>query len=97
MTKTVIATVKAAAGQEEKLASMIRELAQLVRKDKGTVKFDVYRDLNERGAFQFLEVYDDEEAFQGHITAEHVQNFNEALKDIAEGGASKVFFVEPFC
>lgn len=97
MTKTVIATVKAAAGQEEKLASMIRELAQLVRKDKGTVKFDVYRDLNERGAFQFLEVYDDEVAFQGHITAEHVQNFNEALKDIAEGGASKVFFVEPFC
>ncbi len=97
MTKTVIATVKAAVGQEEKLASMIHDLAQLVRKDAGTTKFEVYRDSDDEGAFQFLEVYDDEAAFQSHITADHVQKFNEALKDIAEGGASKVFFVEPFC
>ena len=87
MTKTVIATVKAAAGQEEKLASMINDLAQLVRKDAGTVQFDVYRDSDDKGAFQFLEAYDDEAAFQAHITADHVQKFNEALKEIAEGGA----------
>lgn len=86
MTKTVIATVKAAVGQEEKLASMIYDLAQLVRQDAGTVQFDVYRDRDDKGAFQFLEVYDDEDAFQSHITAEHVQKFNEALKEIAEGG-----------
>lgn len=97
MTKTVIATVKAISGQEEKLAGMIKDLAHLVRKDAGTVKFDVYQDSDDKGAFQFFEVYEDEAAFQGHITAEHVQNFNEILKDIAEGGASKVFFVEPFC
>ena len=97
MTKTVIATVKAAAGQEEKLASMIRELAQMVRKDAGTAQFDVYRDRDDKGAFQFLEVYDDEAAFQLHITADHVQKFNEALKEVAEGGASKVYFVDPFC
>lgn len=97
MTQTVIATAKAVAGQEEKLALMIRDLAQLVRKDAGTVKFEVYRDCNDKGAFQFLEVYDDDEAFQAHINAEHVQKFNDALKDIAEGGASNVFHVEPFC
>lgn len=97
MTKTVIATVKAVAGQEEKLASMINDLAQLVRKDAGTVKFEVYRHCDDKGAFQFLEAYDDEDAFQEHLRAEHVQKFNEALKDIAEGGASHVFLVDPFC
>lgn len=97
MTKTVIATVQAVAGQEEKLASMISDLAQLVRKDAGTVKFEVYRHCDDKGTFHFLEAYDDENAFQAHLNATHVQTFNEALKDVAEGGGSNVFIVDSFC
>lgn len=92
--KTMIATATALEGKEDILASLIDDLANKVRKEPGNIDFVVFRDKAKLSTFRMLEKYISDDAFSEHLNSEHVIGFNNALKNIVEGGASSVLQLE---
>jgi quinol monooxygenase YgiN len=88
MTKTLYAEFTVKPGSEAIVAEMMRELGEQVRQEPGNRLFLPYtRESNPREYFVF-EVYDDDAAFQAHITADYGARFNAKLADhIVEDGS----------
>jgi quinol monooxygenase YgiN len=95
MTKTLYAEFTVKAGSEGRVAEMMAELTQHVRKEPGNELFLPYtREENPREYFVF-EVYRDEAAFQEHINADYGATFNEELARHIEGDASELTWLHP--
>lgn len=83
--KTILyAQFTAKAGYEDAVAKMVRQLTDDVRKEPGNLVFDPHTEAQNPRAYFVYEVYQDEPAFQAHITAEHSKRFNGDLLNLIE-------------
>ncbi|WP_440695482.1 putative quinol monooxygenase [Clavibacter nebraskensis] len=96
MTATVLyAEFTALPGEEERVARMIADLAELVRAEPGNVVFEPYRRVEDPARFVVHEVYRDEAAFQAHIGASYGAEFNAALGPLIVEDGSQLTFLAP--
>ncbi|MHC2184405.1 antibiotic biosynthesis monooxygenase [Rathayibacter agropyri] len=77
--RVLYAEFTAKPGSEDRVATMIADLADLVRDEPGNVEFVPYRRADDPARFVVYEVYRDEDAFQAHISADYGAVFNEEL------------------
>jgi quinol monooxygenase YgiN len=95
MTKTLYAEFTVKPGSEARVAEMMLELTEHVRREPGNELFLPYRrEENPREYFVF-EVYSDEAAFQKHIGADYGARFNEELARHIEGDGSALTWLLP--
>ncbi|MEU2023198.1 putative quinol monooxygenase [Streptomyces sp. NPDC016469] len=95
MKKTLLAEFTACEGAEDEVAHLLREYAQTVRKEVGNLSFDVYTNASSPRAYLIFEAYQDEAAFQRHLTAQYADPFNSALAPLIEEPASGLTFLVP--
>jgi quinol monooxygenase YgiN len=95
MTKTLYAEFTVKPGSEDRVAEMMRQLTDEVRREPGNQLFLPYtREANPREYFVF-EVYEDEAAFQKHISAGYGARFNGELADLIEEDGSVLTWLQP--
>ena len=95
MTKTLYAEFTVKPGSEDRVAEMMRQLTDEVRREPGNQLFLPYtRETNPREYFVF-EVYDDDAAFQEHISADYGARFNGELADLIEEDGSVLTWLRP--
>lgn len=95
MTKTLYAEFTVKPGSEDRVAEMMRQLTNEVRQEPGNQLFLPYtRETNPREYFVF-EVYEDDAAFQEHITADYGARFNGELADLIEEDGSVLTWLQP--
>ena len=93
----VMAHCTALRGQEDALESHLANLANAVRKEAGNEGFEVYQRLATKRGWTMIERYRDREAFDTHLNEPHTKSFNNALRELAEGGASDVTELARVC
>ena len=71
MSYVIVARWQPREGATEKIDTILRELAQAIRKEPGNVQFMVHRSCNDPVEFLLYEVYASEEAFREHQQTEH--------------------------
>jgi quinol monooxygenase YgiN len=95
MTKTLYAEFTVKPGKEDRVAEMMRQLTEEVRQEPGNQLFLPYtRETNPREYFVF-EVYEDDAAFQQHISADYGARFNSELADLIEEDGSVLTWLQP--
>lgn len=95
MTKTLYAEFTVKPGNEDRVADMMRQLTEEVRREPGNQLFLPYtRETNPREYFVF-EVYEDDAAFQEHISADYGARFNGELADLIEEDGSVLTWLQP--
>lgn len=95
MTKTLYAEFTVKPGSEDRVAEMMRQLTEEVRREPGNQLFLPYtRETNPREYFVF-EVYEDDAAFQAHISADYGARFNSELADLIEEDGSVLTWLQP--
>ncbi|HEX3679683.1 MAG TPA: putative quinol monooxygenase [Galbitalea sp.] len=82
-------------GNEAEVADLVRELAELVRRERGNLVFAASRKRSNPAEFFVYEEYQDAEAFTAHATAEYGARFNAKLADLVVGGGSELTFLTP--
>ena len=95
MTKTLYAEFTVKPGSEDRVAAMMRELTEHVRREPGNQLFLPYtREHNPREYFVF-EVYEDDAAFREHISADYGARFNGELAEQIEEDGSVLTWLRP--
>ncbi|MEU1348415.1 antibiotic biosynthesis monooxygenase [Streptomyces sp. NPDC005795] len=94
MKKTLLAEFTACEGAEDAVAHLLREYTRTVRKEVGNLSFEVYTKASNSRAYLIFEAYQDEAAFQRHLTAPYADPFNTALAPLIEETASRLTFLD---
>ncbi|WP_251977165.1 putative quinol monooxygenase [Salinicola avicenniae] len=79
-----VAITTAKPGYEERVREALVELVKSVREEPGNIRYEMHRDLEDRGRFVCMEIWEDREAFDRHCTAPHILAYLEANKDAVE-------------
>lgn len=93
--KTLLAEFTAREGAEGEVAQLLREYARTVREEVGNLSFEIYTKAAGPRAYVIFEAYQDEAAFQHHLTAQYTDPFNAALAPLIEEGESRLTFLDP--
>lgn len=72
----IIADVVAVAGRGDELFTLIQDLVAPTRAEDGNLAYDVVRSLDEPDLFYFVERWRDRAAFEAHLVAEHVADYD---------------------
>ncbi|HEY5223386.1 MAG TPA: putative quinol monooxygenase [Microbacteriaceae bacterium] len=81
-------------GREPRVAELITQLGTRVRAEPGNIVFAVHRKTARPAEFFVYEEYEDEAAFQAHITADYGARFNAELCPLVAGGGSLVTWLD---
>jgi len=95
MTKTLYAEFTVKPGSEAAVAEMMRELTQHVRREPGNQSFLPFTRQSSPREYFVFEVYDDDAAFEKHITADYGARFNARLADHIEQDGSVLTWLDP--
>ncbi len=90
MTKALFAEFHVIEGNEEKVRTLVAELASRVREEPGNIAFEAHTLASNPNHYFVYEVYADDAAFRAHLEQEHGRIFNTALEPLVEGGASSL-------
>lgn len=93
--KVLIAELTARDGAESEVRAILAEYAISVRAEPGNQVFECYQTDDEPRRFVVYEIYDDEAAFQKHLSAPLNAEINDRLSSVTEGGSS-LTFLTPF-
>ena len=93
--KILIAELTAREGAESEVQAILAEYAIDVRAEPGNQVFECYQTLEEPRRFVVYENYDDDAAFQRHLSAPRNAEINDRLASVTEGGSS-LTFLYPF-
>jgi quinol monooxygenase YgiN len=74
MAYVVAATYRAKVGEEERIASILRTVAPLSRKEPGCRIYQVHRSTDDSRIFFLYEQYRDEAAYRAHQATKHFQH-----------------------
>jgi quinol monooxygenase YgiN len=81
---TVIASMKAAAGKEDELRQRLEALIEPTRQDGGCVNYDLYKAVDDPGAFFFYENWESAEDLDAHLAAPHINDIARRLDDLLD-------------
>lgn len=73
MSFVLVVRMRAKEGEEERAASLMRELAEATRQEAGCELYIPCRDPEDARSFLFYEQYRDKSAFEEHGASEHFQ------------------------
>ena len=93
--KILIAELVARDGYEPDVQAILSEYAIDVRAESGNQVFECYQTQEDPRRFVVYEIYDDEAAFQAHLSAPKNAEINHRLSSVTEGGSS-LTFLTPF-
>lgn len=71
MSHVIVARWRPRAGAEEKIASILRALAEKIRAEPGNVSFAAHRAKDDPNDILLYEIYESEAAFNTHRETEH--------------------------
>ena len=78
----VVSYIEAAPAAKDQAADMLRRLANLSRREAGSIRFEVLQRIGYPDQFAVLEVWDNVKAQEAHGGAAHVQLFREKVKPL---------------
>ena len=81
---TVVATLKAKPGCEDKLLAMLQELLAPTRAETGCINYDLHRSDDEAGTFLFHEAWESRSLWEAHMQSPHLVAFSEANGALTE-------------
>ncbi|WP_158867383.1 putative quinol monooxygenase [Leifsonia sp. AG29] len=93
MTKTLIATFTARPGRRERVALLVEEFAEAVRKEPGNLVFEVFTRNASDHDFVVFEQYQDDAAFDEHLANPAGIPFNAELNSLIVGEGSQLDFL----
>lgn len=79
---TVVARLKAKAGQEESLQAALEALIEPTRAESGCVNYDLHRSREDKSQFMFHETWLSREALDIHLGSGHLRAFGEKAADL---------------
>lgn len=88
--RNLIASFVAKPGKAEEVTELIGAYADLVRAERGCLRFEVYRASDDRARFVVVERYADEGAFAQHLESRENALFNSRLGPLVANGGSTV-------
>lgn len=94
MAYVVTAKWRAKQGKEQRLAEIIREMAEPSRAEPGTLYYQAHRSPEDPQLFYFYEQYTDEAGYQAHMDSEHFTRLvkEEAIPRLLES-RERAFYV----
>ena len=81
---SVVAISIAKPGFEERLREALESLVEPVRNETGALQYDLHRDRNEGRRFIVVERWENDETFQAHVVAPHIEAYRQRAKDWIE-------------
>jgi quinol monooxygenase YgiN len=93
--KVLYAEFTATSGNEERVAQLVSEYAQVVQAEAGNLVFSAHRKRDEPASFFVYEEYVDSAAFKAHVAAEYGESFNAALVPLIVGDGSDLTVLLP--
>ena len=72
---TVVALIRAQAGQEEQLGAALQALVEPTHREDGCINYDLHRDLDDPGLFIFHENWESRGHLERHLQSDHIQHF----------------------
>jgi len=81
---TVVATLKAKPGCEEKLLAMLQDLVPPTRAETGCIDYDLHRSDDEPGTFLFHETWESRPLWDAHMQSPHLTAFGNANGAVME-------------
>lgn len=85
------AVLTARAGSEELVQRVLVQLAEASRLEKGNRSYEVVRDPTATSVFLAFEVYDDERAFEAHLSSPHFGTAFETAGALLESRSRSTF------
>ncbi|MBZ5661469.1 MAG: antibiotic biosynthesis monooxygenase [Acidobacteriia bacterium] len=82
---TVIARIRAKAGQQGRLRQQLLSLVTPTRAEPGCVCYDLHESNTEPGLFVFYETWKTEADLDAHFQTPHMQAFHARIPDLVEG------------
>ncbi|MGY3572548.1 putative quinol monooxygenase [Vibrio paucivorans] len=77
----LIAEIKAAQGQEQKVEQLLTELLTPTREENGCCQYELYKDQNIDGLFIMQEIWCSQESLDVHLQSEHLTAFSAQCKE----------------
>jgi quinol monooxygenase YgiN len=81
---TVVATLKAKPGCEDKLLAMLQELLAPTRAEIGCINYDLHRSDDEASTYLFHETWESRPLWEAHMQSPHLVAFGEANGAVTE-------------
>lgn len=82
---TLTAKIQAAAGSEQEMEAVLRELVKETATEEGAVEYRLHRLINTPGAFRFVEKFKDQAAFDFHANSAHFKAAVEKIGALSAG------------
>jgi quinol monooxygenase YgiN len=80
----VVAILSAKSGREDELEALLRGMTAPSRAESGNLRYDLWRDIDDRAKFILDELYTDVDAVASHRQTPHFQNYLARIGDLAE-------------
>ncbi len=81
---TIVARIKAKAGQENALASELAKLITPTLLEAGCLQYDLHRDLEDPGNFLFFENWETKEQWLAHMESPQLLAYKAAADDLVD-------------
>lgn len=78
MTLTIVATIRAAAGQADLVQAELVKLVEPTRQEAGCLQYDLHRDNEDPSHFIFYENWESRALWQAHMNAPHLAAYMSA-------------------
>lgn len=75
MPLTIVASIRAEVGQEERIASALAALVEPTRAESGCIQYDLHRDNDNPAHFLFFENWESRELWQRHMESPHLTQY----------------------
>jgi len=82
---TVVARVRAKAGQEVRLRQELQRVVVPTRAEAGCLRYDLHESTTERGWFLLYETWKSEADLQTHLQTPYLKAFFQLVPDLADG------------
>ena len=75
MSFVVVAKWTARAGEEQRVAEALSQLAAQTRRELGCLEYRAQRNLDNRRVFLLYEVYESRDAYEAHVASDHFRTY----------------------
>ena len=81
---TVVATIVAKPGREAETEGVLLALVAPTLLDKGYIRYDLHRDLEDPRSFLFYETWESREALDAHLETPHLAAFKARIPELVD-------------
>ena len=80
---TVVATIVAKPGCEKDVEALLTGLVEPSRRDKGCLRYDLHRSVDQSGTFLFYETWESKDLLDAHLETPHLLAMRDELGALA--------------